>query len=191
MEPFDAKRQVGSSAMPAKRNPVKCEKICSLAKLLRSLVTLAFDNIPLWHERDLTNSANERFMFPISFIVLDEMLKGMIEVLRDLVIYPENMKRNLEITGGLILSERVTNKLVEKGMARQEAHELVRFCSMRALSKKASFGDTLKNTKQISSKISDSEIEESLDYSNYLGATQQLIDNTIKRIEEEIKNYKK
>ena len=191
MEPFEVKRQVGSSAMPAKRNPVKCERICSLARLLRSSVIPAYENIPLWHERDLTNSANERFIFSTSFIVLDEMLKRMNEVLRDLTVYPENMKRNLEITGGLILSERVANKLVEKGMNRQEAHELVRICSMQALSKKVPFKDALKNTEQVSSRISAREIEESLDYEKYLGSTQQLIDKAITRIKKKIKNYKK
>ncbi len=191
MEPFEAKKQVGSSAMPAKRNPVKCERICSLAKLLRGLVITAYENIALWHERDLTNSANERFIFSTSFIVLDEMLRRMNEVLLGLTIFPENMKKNLEITVGLILSEKVANILVEKGMNRQDAHELVRICSMKAISNKATFRDALKNNKQVSSRISDYEIEENLDYTKYLGATQELIKKAIANIEKKIKNYNK
>ncbi len=187
MEPFETKRQVGSSAMPSKRNPVKCERICSLAKLLRSMIVPAFENIPLWHERDLTNSANERFIFPTSFIILDEMLKRSIEVLNGLIVYPENMKKNLEITGGLILSEKVVNKLVEKGVNRQDAHELVRTCSMLALSKKLSFKEVLKGNKSIAERLSIGEIEESLDYNNYLGVAKNLIDKAVSRTKIEMK----
>ena len=151
------------------------------------MIVPAFENIPLWHERDLTNSANERFIFSTSFVILDEMLKRSIEVLEGLIVYPENMKKNLEITGGLILSEKVVNKLVEKGVNRQDAHELVRTCSMLALSKKLSFKEVLKGNKSISEKLSIGEIEESLDYNNYLGVTKNLIDKAVKRTEEEMK----
>jgi len=191
MEPFEAKKQVGSSAMPAKRNPVKSERICSLAKLMRSLVIPAYENIPLWHERDLTNSANERFLFSSGFIILDEMLKRTKDVLKGLVVNEENMKKNLELTGGLILSERVVNKLVEKGMNRQESHELVRKCSMQALSQNSAFKNALKDNREISSTITDEEIDDCLDYNKYLGVTQELIDNTIGTTEKEIKKYKK
>ncbi|MCW4032932.1 MAG: adenylosuccinate lyase [Candidatus Bathyarchaeota archaeon] len=191
MEPFEVKKQVGSSAMPAKRNPVKSERICSLAKLMRSLVIPAYENIPLWHERDLTNSANERFLFSNGFIILDEMLKKTKEVLKGIVVNNENMKKNLKLTGGLILSERVVNKLVEKGMNRQEAHELVRKCSMQALSQNSAFKDALKDNRTVSSIITDEEIDDCLDYTKYLGVTQELIDNTISITEKEIKKYKK
>ncbi len=185
MEPFDAERQVGSSAMPAKRNPVTCERVCSLAKLLRSLTITSYENIPLWHERDLTNSANERFLFSIAFILLDEMLRKMTEVLAGLVVFPRNMKRNLELTGGLILSERVTGKLVEKGMGRQEAHELVRRCSMKTLETGASFKETLTGTDEVAKRLSRNEIEYCLDYSTYLGVAKKLVDTAIEKTEKE------
>jgi len=187
MEPFRSEKQVGSSAMPAKRNPVVSERISSLAKLMRSMIVPALENVPLWHERDLTNSANERFIFPMSFIIIDEMLKGMNRVLKGLDVFPENMKRNLELTKGLIMSERVVNKLVEKGVGRQDAHELVRKCSMKALQKKMDFKTGLIGDEEIASKLSVNEIDECLDYSTYLGVTQRLIDNALKLTREERK----
>ena len=180
MEPFRSEKQVGSSAMPAKRNPVLSERISSLAKLMRSMVVPALENVPLWHERDLTNSANERFIFPMSFIIIDEMLKAMNRVLKGLEIFPENMKKNLELTKGLIMSERVVNKLVEKGLGRQEAHELVRICSMKALQERMDFRTGLIRDVEIASKLKLKEIDECLDYSTYLGVTIQLIDNALK-----------
>ena len=186
MEPFETERQVGSSAMPAKRNPVTCERICSLAKLMRSLAGTSYENVASWHERDLTNSANERFVFPLAFILLDEMLKKMTAVLDGLVVFPENMKRNLESTGGLILSERVTGKLVEKGMGRQEAHELVRRCSMKALETGASFRSVLVSTDEVVRRLSEKEVDDCLDYSTYLGVAGRLVDNAIEMTEREL-----
>jgi len=188
MEPFRLEKQVGSSAMPAKRNPVVSERISSLAKIMRSMVVPSLENVPMWHERDLTNSANERFIFPMSFIIVDEMLKGMNRVLKGLEVLPENMKRNLELTKGLIMSERVVNKLVEKGLGRQEAHELVRKCSMKALRENTDFRTGLIQDKEIASELSLDEIDELLDYSTYLGVTQQLIDNALKLTRDERKS---
>jgi len=187
MEPFRWEKQVGSSAMPAKRNPVVSERISSLAKLMRAMVVPAFENVPLWHERDLTNSANERFIFPMSFILLDEMLKGMKRVLKGLDVSPENMKKNLELTKGLIMSERLVNKLVAKGLGRQEAHELVRKCSMKALRERMDFRTGLVREEEVRSKLSLEEIDECLDYSTYLGVTQNLIDNALKLTRDERK----
>ena len=186
MEPFETERQVGSSAMPAKRNPVTCERVCSLAKLMRSLAITSYENVASWHERDLTNSANERFIFPLAFILLEEMLKKMTNVLDGLVVFPENMKRNLESTGGLILSERVTGKLVEKGMGRQEAHELVRRCSMKALETGASFRSVLVSTDEVVRRLSEKEVDDCLDYSTYLGVAGRLVDNAIEMTEREL-----
>lgn len=179
MEPFEEERQVGSSAMPAKRNPVLSERASSLARLLRSLVIPALENVPLWHERDLTNSANERFLFPMSFILIDQILKDMKRVLQGLEVYPENMRRNLEMTAGLILSERVTTRLVEKGIGRQEAHEIVRQCSMKALTERVSFEDALLERQEVSKLLTSKELKECLDYSSYLGVTDQLIEKAI------------
>lgn len=187
MEPFEAARQVGSTAMPAKRNPVRCEKVCSLAKLLRSISIAAFENVPLWHERDLTNSANERFTIPFSFILLDEMLDTMIHVLKGIVVFPENIRRNLHMTGGLILSERVAGALVKKGIGRQEAHEIVRRCSMEAYEEGISFKEALLKNPTIASKLSSKEVEELLNPETYLGASLELVDRAVETTAKELR----
>jgi adenylosuccinate lyase len=179
MEPFDRDRQVGSSAMPAKRNPMLSERVSSLAKLMRGLTIPALENIPQWHERDLTNSANERFVFPMVFILADEMLNTTIRILKGLEVNPENMRRNLELSGGLILAENIVNKLVQAGVPRQEAHEKVRKLSMNALDNREPFSSVLKNDKFVSQKLKPSEIEEALDYRKYLGVTDQLISRAL------------
>ncbi|MGC8849475.1 MAG: adenylosuccinate lyase, partial [Candidatus Bathyarchaeia archaeon] len=191
MEPFESERQVGSTAMPAKRNPVKCEKVCSLAKLLRGMAVTAFENVPLWHERDLTNSANERFIIPFSFILLDEMLDTMIQVLEGVVVYPENIRMNLHKTGGLILSERIAGALVEKGMGRQEAHEVVRKCSMEAYTKGITFKEALLKNPEVSSKLNPEEIEKLLDPDTYLGVAIELVDEAVETTKRELEKEKK
>jgi len=120
------KHQVGSSTMPQKRNPHKSERICSLARIIRAQVAPALENISLEHERDLTNSAAERVIFPEAFILTDYVLRQLQDILGRLSISKKNVCRNLELTGGLIMSERVMIELVERGMGRQEAHELLR-----------------------------------------------------------------
>jgi adenylosuccinate lyase len=189
MEPFKIESQVGSSAMPSKRNPVKSERICSLAKLLRGLLIPAYENIALWHERDLTNSANERFIFSMSFILLDEMTYSMKNILAELVVLPENMKRNLAITGGLFISENVVKELVQRGLGRQEAHELVRKCSMKAITEKEAFSKVLAKEPQVSNLIPEKDISALLDYSKYLGVTQELIDNALASTKADLTQY--
>ena len=189
MEPFKIESQVGSSAMPSKRNPVKSERICSLARLLRGMLIPAYENMALWHERDLTNSANERFIFSMSFILLDEMTYAMKNILAELVVLPENMKRNLAITGGLFISENVVKELVQRGLGRQEAHELVRKCSMKAITEKEAFSEVLTKEPQVSNLIPEKDISALLDYSKYLGVTQELIDNALASTKAELTQY--
>jgi len=179
MEPFKVESQVGSSAMPSKRNPVKSERVCSLAKLMRGLLVPAYENVALWHERDLTNSANERFTFAMAFILLDEMIQDMRSVLSGLAVFSENMKKNLEMTGGLLVSENIVKTLVERGVGRQEAHEIIRRCSMKAISERRPFSEVLAQEQKVSHLIPAKEISELLDYSRYLGVTQRLIDNAL------------
>ncbi len=186
MEPFRAKTQVGSSAMPAKRNPVKSENVCSLARLIRGLVFTEFENVPLWHERDLTNSANERFTIPFSFILIDDMLRSIAKILDGLVVFEENIQRNLELTSGLILAEKVSIELVKKGLGRQEAHEEVRVSSMEAYQEKKSFKESLITNPMIASRLTEKEIETLLDYSKYLGVSGRLVDEAVKKTENEI-----
>src|SRR5437867_9879257 len=120
-EPF-RQGQMGSSAVPVKRNPIKSERVSSLARILRSLLSVALENIPLWHERDLTNSANERFTIPMSFILLDEMLDSMLDVFEGLKINQQRIKENLDKTSGQIYSEFLLERLIKKGVPRFSAY---------------------------------------------------------------------
>ncbi|VVC01389.1 Fumarate hydratase class II [uncultured archaeon] len=178
-EPFSAK-QVGSSTMPQKRNPHKSERICSLARLVRANVSVAMENIPLEHERDLTNSANERFIFPESFIITDYMLSEMNKILSGLVFYPENIQRNLELTGGAVMAERVMIALAEKGMGRQEAHELMRTCSMEAFKAKKTLLSILAGKKEVTALIKKDELEKLFDPRTYIGQAVRIVEAAVK-----------
>jgi|SRR5579864_5421625 len=175
LEPFERKKQVGSSALPSKRNPELSERVSSLAKLLRGLSLPALENVPLWHERDLSNSANERFLFPMSFILTDEMLRLEIRVLKGLEVMPRSMERNLELSQGAVLAERVVNMLVEKGVARQEAHDRVRKIALKSIDTDVPFVKVLREDAFVSKRLKPREIKEALDYEGYLGSTAQLI----------------
>jgi len=175
MEPFNRAKQVGSSALPSKRNPELSERTSSLAKILRGLTVPALENVPLWHERDLSNSANERFLFPMAFILADEMLSLMSRVLKGLEISPKSMETNLELSQGALLAERVVNMLVEKGTARQDAHDRIRKIAMRSLDTGIPFVKVLEDDAYVSRRLKPKEIKETLDYGSYLGVTSQLI----------------
>src|SRR5207247_6774326 len=180
MEPFERDKQVGSSALPSKRNPELSERVSSMAKLMRGLVIPALENIPLWHERDISNSANERFIFPMSFILADEMLRLLTRVLEGLEVLPENMERNLDLSQGALLAERIVNSLVETGVPRQDAHERVRKISIKALDNKIPFSKLVLDDKFMSNRLKPKEIKEALDYRTYLGVTRELVNSALK-----------
>jgi adenylosuccinate lyase len=179
-EGFEAKSQVGSSTMPHKQNPVDCERVSGLAKVIRGLVVPALENVPLWHERDLTDSSSERFIIPLTFIVLDEMLLTLENVLRNLRIFPENMRRNLEATRGAILTEAVMMALARKGMGRQKAHEVLRGVSVRVFSEGVPLRDILYKTPEVSHYLSKKEINELTEPKNYVGKVSELIDRALR-----------
>jgi len=164
-EPF-ASGQTGSSAMPHKRNPELCERICGLARLVRGYALTSMENIALWHERDISHSSNERITFPDSCLVLDYILNIFTSVTRGLQVYPENMRRNLETTQGLVFSQRVLIALIDKGLSRQKAYELVQRNAMQAWKSKTSFLKLLRADPEIMDKLSNSELETLFDY-NY------------------------
>jgi adenylosuccinate lyase len=175
-EPFSSK-QVGSSTMPQKRNPHKSERVCSLARLVRANAIVAMENISLEHERDLTNSANERAIFGESFICVDYMALEMTKILDGLVFYPENIKRNLELTQGLIMSERIMIHLVEMGkFGRQDAHETVRQLAQEAFSKGRHLKDLVIARKLLSKKDAD----ELFDYNTYIGHAKKIVEDAVK-----------
>jgi len=179
-EPFRKKKQVGSSAMPHKRNPELCERICGLAKILRSLVIPALENMPTWHERDLTQSSSERFIIPEACILVDYMLHLMIYIVTGMEVDVERMHRNLELTQGLIMSESVMMALVRKGMGRQEAHELVRKLAIKSRSERIPFRDLLLTNKTVREYLSEEELLTALDPKNYLGTAVEQVERAIK-----------
>jgi adenylosuccinate lyase len=141
-EPFESGNQ-GSSAMPHKRNPHASERISGLARLLRGYSTTASENVALWHERDISHSSTERVIFPDACIVLDFMLAETTEIVRDLVVFPDRMQRNLDSTGGLIYSQRVMLALIDAGIDRQQAYKIVQECALRGWDTGESFRELL------------------------------------------------
>ena len=175
-EPF-RKGQMGSSAVPVKRNPVKSERVTSLSKLLRSQISVAFENISLWHERDLSNSANERFTLPTSSILLDEMLETMTRILNELHVNENKIRQNLGITHGQIFAEFVLDELIKKGVPRFEAYKDIQRIAFASSEDGTDFRDAVKNDLAISSHLSEEEIEKIFIPENHLGASSQIIKN--------------
>ena len=141
-EPF-GKGQKGSSAMPHKRNPVMCERITGLARVLRANAIVAMENVALWHERDISHSSAERIIIPDSTILLDYMLNQMIEIIRGLLVYPENMSANLSKTKGLVFSARILVELEKTGVERRKAYDIIQRCAMKVWEKDINFKDAL------------------------------------------------
>lgn len=167
-EPF-RKGQKGSSAMPHKRNPITGERISGLARLLRGNALAAMENVPLWNERDISHSSVERVIVPDSTITLDYMLAKLNGVITNLLIYPENMMRNVERTHGLIFSQRVLLALVEeKGLTRERAYELVQRNAMQTWRTGEHFRDLLLKDAEVTAWLSEKEIDELFDYNYHL-----------------------
>ena len=166
-EPF-ARGQKGSSAMPHKRNPVICERICGLARLLRGNAVAAIENIALWHERDISHSSVERVILPDSTLALDYMLNKFIEVVSAMKVYPDNMLSNLAKTGGLIFSQRVLIALMNKGLSRTKAYDLVQYAAMQTLKGASNFKDNLLALPETAKYLSAKEIDKIFDLDFYL-----------------------
>jgi len=181
-EAFESKKQVGSSTMPHKRNPIICEQICGLARVTRSFVIPAYENAIQWHERDLCNSSSERFILPHSLILTDWIVYQMNNVFKNLQVNPEKMLDNLEKSKGLPMAEAVMTKLIEKGMGRGDAHELVRKCSLKASDKDKDLLTTLLEDKNVSKLLGKNVLEEIMNPRNYLGASDKIVDNIVKKL---------
>ena len=165
-EPFE-EGQTGSSAMPHKRNPELCERVCGLARLIRGHALTSMENITLWHERDISHSSNERIILPDSCLVLDYTLSIFTYVMNGLRVYPEKMRQNLEVTRGLIFSQRVMTALIEeKGLNRQQAYEIVQRNAMKAWNEKINFLDLLQADPEVT--LSKDELAGLFDYSYYV-----------------------
>ena len=174
-EPFDVKSQIGSSAMPHKMNPRLSENISSVAKVVRSLVQPSLESVVTWHERDLTQSAAERFTIPEACILTEHMLTNTNKVLSNLWVSPDQMTRNLNLTGGMELSEALVGALVKKGMRKPKAFNLVRDISIESSTHHRSFQDLVRENTDVARLLSKSELEAIFDPRNYLGKTKELI----------------
>ncbi len=166
-EPFEP-GQTGSSAMPHKRNPELCERICGLARLMRGYALTSMENIALWHERDISHSSTERIILPDTCILLDYCLALFTSVIAGLQVYPKRMKKNLELTKGLIFSQRVMLALIDKGLSRQEAYHLVQQKAMKVWQGNRSFLGLLKADPEITRLLPSSELDALFDYQFYL-----------------------
>ncbi len=186
-EPFELEKQVGSSTMPHKRNPTICERICGLAKIVRSLVMPALENVPTWHERDLTQSSAERFVIPEACILTDYVLVLVANVLEGLEIDEKRMLKNMRITQGRMMSEAIALAMARKNMNRQEAHELVRFLAMKSEVEKRPFKDVLVENNAVRKMLSECEIDAALDPRNYLGTAIKQVEMVVKRTKRERK----
>jgi len=157
------KGQKGSSAMPHKRNPISSENITGCARVLRGYMVTAYENIPLWHERDISHSSAERIIIPDALILLDYMLNRFAGVIENLVVYPDNMKKNIDKTHGVIFSQRVLLMLIEKGLSREKAYDLVQPLAMQAWEQKKSFRKLLDSSSEITSLMKEKELDKAFD----------------------------
>jgi len=186
-EPFK-KGQVGSSTMPHKRNPHKSERICSLARVVKSNIIPALDNMVLEDERDLTNSASERVIFAENFVFLDFMIKELTKILQGLEFDEDKIEENLNLTKGACLAEKIMVELVNKGIGRQEGHEILRQAAIKAREENLYMKDILIENKKIKDKFSKEELDELLDPHKYIGKAIEQTENLIKFLKNKYKD---
>ena len=178
-ESFDPAKQVGSSTMPHKMNPITAERICGISRVIRSHTIPALENNPLWHERDLTNSSCERIIFPESCLLTDYILMLSLKLFDNLVFYNENIERNLNITHGLIMAERVMAELTRRGAGRQTAYARVRNCSVEANQKGLGLEELISADDEIRKYLSLEDITQIMDPHTYLGSAVRIVKNVI------------
>ncbi|HYY71196.1 MAG TPA: adenylosuccinate lyase, partial [Nitrososphaeraceae archaeon] len=178
--------QMGSSAVPVKRNPIKSERVSSLAKLLRSLLNVSMENISLWHERDLTNSANERFTIPMGTILLDEMLSTMIKVVKELSINIEKISSNLNVTKGQIYAEFVLESLVKKGIPRIEAYRDIQRVAFEAKNNSKEFIQAIQDDPILSKNFSEKELVDLFTPEQHFASGIQIIENVASIVQKEV-----
>jgi len=187
VEEYFGKKQVGSSTMPHKRNPITCEQICGLARVIRSSLLPAWENAIQWHERDLCNSSSERFIIPHALILTDWIIYKSNEVFSNLKVNAEKMKENIELSKGLVFTEAIMIKLVERGMSRQDAHEFMRQCAMEAMEKGVHLKEILKEKLE---DISAEELEDLFDARKYAGSASAIVEKSLEEIKKEFPDIK-
>ena len=176
-EPFN-EGQTGSSSMPHKRNPELSERVCGLARLIRGHSITALENVALWHERDISHSSAERLILPDSCLALDYILDLFTHVMKGLRVYPQRMWQNIESTHGLLFSQRILLALVERGLSRETAYELVQRNSMRSWDEDLDFFELMKSDKDVASYIAADELTDLFDYGYYL----RYVEDTFQRV---------
>ena len=182
---FDPEKQVGSSTMPHKMNPITAERICGVSRIIRSYVVAAMENNPLWHERDLTNSSCERIIFPESCILTDYILQLTIKVMNNLIFYEDNIEANLNLTNGLIMAERLMAELTRKGMGKLTAYGVVRKCAITAKREDKLLSELILADEEASKFLTEADVEEIMDPHTYLGSS----DTIISELLEDSKNW--
>ncbi|MGD1699061.1 adenylosuccinate lyase [Dapis sp. BLCC M229] len=169
VEEYFSQGQKGSSAMPHKRNPIRSERLTGMARIVRGHAVAALENVALWHERDISHSSVERVILPDACILTHFMLKETTELIKKLLVYPENMKRNMNVYGGVIFSQKVLLALVEKGMMREDAYKIVQSCAHQAWNQpNGNFQDLIGKDEQIKSQLSEAEIAACFDPKQHL-----------------------
>jgi adenylosuccinate lyase len=181
-EPFVAD-QIGSSAVPIKRNPIRCERVSSIAKYIRSLPEVGLNNIPLWHERDLSNSANERIIVPSAFILLDECMNSMMEVMEGLVVREDRIRANIDMTKEQIYSEFVLDALLRKGLSRSRAHKLLRKSANEALKENITYSEAILKDDELRSLLTREVVMSLFDPKKHLSASKRIISNVIEQFQ--------
>lgn len=178
VEEFFAKGQKGSSAMPHKRNPIGSENITGLARVIRGHMLTAFEDVSLWHERDISHSSAERIILPDTTILINYMLNRLGRIIKNLTVFPENMKKNMEKTFGLIYSGRVLLKLIDTGMSREEAYDLVQPKTAQSWDEQIAFRPLLESDERITSRLTKADLDDAFDYNWHL----KHVDDIFKRV---------
>jgi adenylosuccinate lyase len=178
-EGFDVKKQVGSSAMPHKQNPILSEQVSGLSRIVRAQLVPAMENAVQWHERDLANSSSERFIIPHAFLLTDWIIHQMTTVFRELRVFPHNMQRNLDRSKGLPLAERYVSELTRAGLGRQDAHEAVRAAAMRAIESDSDLAGELVKDKAVTKWLDEKRIRSLQDPAGYTGISGDVVDRVL------------
>lgn len=169
VEEFFAKGQKGSSAMPHKRNPIRSERLTGMARILRGNAVAALENVALWHERDISHSAVERIIFPDTCILTHFMISETTDLIKNLLVYPQNMERNMNCYGGVVFSQRVLLTLIDKGMSREDAYTVVQSCAHQAWNQpQGNFQDLVSNDSRVRNVLSEAEIKTCFDPQHHL-----------------------
>ena len=185
-EYFDVEKQVGSSTMAHKKNPITAENACGLARIVRSMIIPSYENALLWHERDLANSSAERFTLSHSMILLDDIIIKCNRVMINLVVDSKKMRENIDLQKGLVMAEKVMLVLVDQGMSRDDAHEILRNCSMEAIDENEHLFDVCANNSEITNKINLEMLKDIFKPENHLGFSGSIVDLTVAKARAEL-----